>query len=125
MPYGREQVYIMHDGSAVKIGRAVDVHKRRKLLQTGSSRIIRVLFSAGFGSFSASVESHMHRKFRSQGVTGEWFDLHPEDALAELVLHARCYISCPIFAYEDGLISMLKDAVAAEDAARRSTAACK
>lgn len=120
MPFGRESVYIMHDGSAVKIGRAVDVRKRCKLLQTGNSRAIRVLFSAGVGTFSAQVEGEMHRKFKSRNLSGEWFDISVKEALSALVMHARCFVGAPISAHDASLFDDLKKAVREEDEKRGS-----
>ena len=124
MPFGKEHVYIMHDGHAVKIGRAVDVSHRQKCLQTGNPRHIRVLFSAGLGRFSCDIEAALHRRFSDKRGFGEWFFITPDDALHGLVLCSRSFIGAPLFCHQKELLPQLKRAVQREDAERSLNAEC-
>lgn len=82
----REVVYVMTDCEFVKIGRAVNVWKRARTLQTGNPRKIFPLFGADVGAMCSTLESHLHRHFADYHEHGEWFRVSPRQALDALVV---------------------------------------
>ena len=71
--------YLVYDCTNVKIGIAVDPHKRLKQLQTGSSAELRLLGIIGFDSQADAryVERILHKKCGEHSVRGEWFAFDP------------------------------------------------
>ena len=65
-------VYFISDGDYIKIGKATDVDKRLKGLQTGSSR---KLFKSHILDGGYELESRLHIIFNKYRFFGEWFDL--------------------------------------------------
>lgn len=67
-------VYFIRAGrtNAVKIGWAVDPHKRLEALQTGSPhRLYLVAYTPG----SHADEQDWHERYRAARIRGEWFTL--------------------------------------------------
>lgn len=65
-------IYFISDGDLVKIGRAVNVTKRLRAMQTSTVKPLTVL-AAFLGH--VSLEREIHRKFATARVRGEWFTL--------------------------------------------------
>ncbi len=68
-------IYFMQADTLVKIGTAVDVGKRKQLLQTGCPFRIVVLGVMPGGQWD---EKHLHGRFAAYRVRGEWFNLSQE-----------------------------------------------
>lgn len=74
-PDGWCYVYIIRQGELVKIGRAVDVNKRLKTLQTGNGRGFQVLATI---PAHAVIEAAIQSRFAHLREHGEWFRLDPD-----------------------------------------------
>lgn len=63
------------DSQAIKIGRAIDVQKRLKSLQTSSPVSLEVLKVVPVESLKKAqeIEIYLHRKFDHLRLSGEWF----------------------------------------------------
>jgi len=102
----RQFVYILTDGTSVKVGRAKNILSRIKVIQCGCPRQIKPV--CGFGPIdrrdAASFETELHRAMKSRRIGGEWFDCPLESVLAAAFLRAFwfCGITCErvIFANE-------------------------
>jgi hypothetical protein len=67
-------VYVITDGTAVKIGKSAGHPQNRlKGLQTGNPRLLRLIAWAYVPDRKAA-EVEMHVKFQSKNVLGEWFE---------------------------------------------------
>lgn len=75
-----EFVYVMRQKGTVryKIGRAVDLVKRRKQLQTGNPDEIELVCAVDVGKAASRVEAMLQGAFRQCAVKGEWFSLSKE-----------------------------------------------
>jgi hypothetical protein len=77
-----EYVYFIHseESNAVKIGRAKDVEKRLKSLQTAHPHELKVIkiFKLKGGKAAQELESSLHQKFDHLRLSGEWFKAEPE-----------------------------------------------
>lgn len=73
-------VYLMTDGSAVKIGKSADLGKRISQIQTGNPNEI-ILLQAIETDDMARVERSLHEWFKKYRMRGEWFDLLPHFGL--------------------------------------------
>jgi hypothetical protein len=71
-------VYIMQWEGEYKIGKAVDIERRRKRLSGELNRDITVLHRI-FSRDYSQAESDLHRKYASKRLHGEWFALEAED----------------------------------------------
>lgn len=78
-------VYFIFDPSndQVKIGRALDVRKRAKALQTGNPTPL-LLMGWIIVTTDSRVESGLHRKYKGQRGNGEWFRITSTEVLDEL-----------------------------------------
>jgi Meiotically up-regulated gene 113 len=78
------------DSNAIKIGRARDLGKRMKALQTSSPALLRLIRSiqVNSGKEAEALEKSLHLQFRSIRLAGEWFK-----AEAELLEHIQTYQS--------------------------------
>lgn len=72
--------FIEDTDEQVKIGRARNIEKRRKQLQTGNPRKLLLLGWIRTAD-DVSVERALHQKFSSRRANGEWFDLDPAEVL--------------------------------------------
>lgn len=63
-------IYFIHDGTYMKIGWAVDAHKRLAELQVGNAR---PLYLKGVVRGHPDLERQLHRRFAKYRVKGEWF----------------------------------------------------
>jgi len=72
--------FIEDTNEKVKIGRARDIERRRRNLQTGNPRKLLLL---GWIRTDDDVraEQEIHRHFHIRRANGEWFDLEPCDVL--------------------------------------------
>jgi hypothetical protein len=87
-------VYVITNGSSIKVGKAVDVKKRIAQLQTGSPRKLRPLVSVEIACGGASdVEACCHKKLNAKRAVGEWFSCTQAEAIEALVASAIPYIS--------------------------------
>ncbi len=68
-------LYAISDGSAVKLGMAKDVIKRRDALQTAHPYSIEIVWQLPLSSRSeaAAMERKLHRYCRAHHIRGEWF----------------------------------------------------
>ena len=71
-------VYLMQWEDEYKIGKAVDIERRRKRLSGELNRDITVLHRI-FSHDYPRAESDLHRKYASKRLHGEWFALEAED----------------------------------------------
>ena len=71
-------VYLMQWENEYKIGKAVDIERRRKRLSRELNRDITVLHRI-FSHDYTRAESDLHRKYASKRLHGEWFALEAED----------------------------------------------
>lgn len=97
-----DHLYVIGDGSGVvKVGRARDVGRRLREIQTSYPRdllVLHVYYGAG------RLESHVHRLLQSSNCRGEWFDFGDRDAVAEVDKAVeRAYESEGPHAYKLGL----------------------
>jgi len=75
-------VYVITDGELTKVGKAKDVEKRMKGLQTGNGRKLRAIYILDGNTY---LEKEIHKKlakFRTE-VANEWFklDKHTLDSM--------------------------------------------
>lgn len=102
---GRQFVYILTDGAAVKVGRAANILSRIKAIQCGCPRQIKPV--CGFGPIdrrdAVSFETELHRAMKSRRISGEWFDCPLESVLAAAFLRAFwfCGVFCPHVIFEN------------------------
>jgi hypothetical protein len=80
----RAGIYFVHGGDYIKIGKADNVRKRLRGLQTAHSEPLRLLAVA---PGSEDEERGYHARFSQLRVRGEWFK--PADDLLEEVLRLR------------------------------------
>lgn len=77
-----EYVYFIHseESNAVKIGRAKNVEKRLKSLQTAHPHELKVIKSFKVKGVKAAreLENSLHQKFNYLRLSGEWFKAEPE-----------------------------------------------
>lgn len=75
-------VYIMKEGDRYKIGYSKRAERRRKQLQTGSSRVIEVIHEIKCEEREArEVERRLQRMCMPYHIRGEWYLLPPEMVL--------------------------------------------
>lgn len=70
-------IYLISDGTLVKIGISSDVFNRIKQLQTGNGNSLTILFQQRI-SRPAMLEMFLHNSFSGNRMNGEWFDLSEE-----------------------------------------------
>lgn len=80
---GKNWIYIVGpaQSSVVKIGTAVDVPSRLNGIQTGHPLPLLVHWTCPGGG---ELEGHLHRKFNSIRMQGEWFDFGETDPVTEV-----------------------------------------
>jgi predicted GIY-YIG superfamily endonuclease len=81
------------DSNAIKIGRARDLGKRMKALQTSSPAHLKLIRSIQVNSAkeAEALEKSLHQQFRSIRLAGEWFK-----AEAKLLEHVQSYQSAAL-----------------------------
>lgn len=69
-------IYIVNleSTSLYKIGKAKDVKKRMKQLQTGASFSLVLIAEFQTGQEESKLEKAIHRRFSHYKTKGEWFD---------------------------------------------------
>ena len=73
------------DDGPQKIGFSNDVDRRLGTLQTGNPRKLKIHYIVEVPEDQVRlVESQIHKENRRRKVSGEWFDLTPEEAIAEV-----------------------------------------
>lgn len=80
-------VYVIQVASGpVKIGIAQDVRNRIEELQTANYEELQCAYSFACVSVeqSSSLEALLHRRYRAQHIRGEWFDVRPENIIADI-----------------------------------------
>lgn len=80
-----------HDSNSVKIGRAKDVYKRLKALQTSSPvslEVLKVIQVKGMEE-AINLERSLHAKFSHLRMSGEWFKVTQE--LISYLRHCQVY----------------------------------
>lgn len=70
--------YLVQAGGRYKIGKATDVAKRIKSLQTGSAEEIRLVHTIPTQRVELA-EKQLHARFKGKRERGEWFDLSADD----------------------------------------------
>lgn len=98
-------IYIMHDGTATKVGVGREPTKRLASLQGGNPRLIKLLYvSIPLNTLTAYfVESRVHHRIgERRRLQGEWFDVEPsfakacvEDEIARKIFNVR--VRTPIY----------------------------
>lgn len=80
-------IYFIHQEEKgnwlMKIGRAKDIHRRLKQLQTGNPKELKIVGWIKSENDHLS-ERALHRKYGAANVGGEWFNLQPADILEDL-----------------------------------------
>jgi hypothetical protein len=71
-------VYIITDGEFCKIGRSFAPERRRKQLQSGYPRELKLLFGYRVAD-AIRIEADLHRAFSTQHARYEWFTLSQYD----------------------------------------------
>ncbi|WP_319422415.1 GIY-YIG nuclease family protein [Pleurocapsa sp. FMAR1] len=68
------------DSNAIKIGKAKDVYKRMKSLQTGTPVYLKLLkiIDKKAGKEARDTEQSLHRQFKHLKLLGEWFKFNDE-----------------------------------------------
>jgi hypothetical protein len=118
----REVVYVMTDREFVKIGRAANVWRRARTLQTGNPRKIFPLFGADVGYMSNRLESDLHRHFADYRECGEWFRISTRQALDALVVRTLSHACGRIVVFNPSWHKEVRESLAWE-ASHRATAA--
>jgi hypothetical protein len=79
-------VYLMQWENEYKIGKAVDIERRRKRLSGELNRDITVLHRI-FSHDYAQAETDLHQKYANKRLHGEWFALEAEDVAWLLLIN--------------------------------------
>ena len=68
------------DSNALKIGKAKDVYKRMKSLQTGTPAYLKLIkvIDAKAGKETKEIEQSLHKQFEHLRLLGEWFKFNDE-----------------------------------------------
>lgn len=69
-------IYVIGDTERVKIGYSYDPEKRKKGIQTGQDRNLKLLWKIRTGTCpkaAKKLEKRFHKKCRSAWIRGEWF----------------------------------------------------
>lgn len=80
------QIYIISDGTNIKIGFSSNPKRRLKQLQTANSNQLQLLYSKPTKN-AKKIEKHLHKilwEFRSK-YKGEWFTISELDWLFEYI----------------------------------------
>lgn len=67
-------VYFISDGTYVKIGATNDLNARIKVLQTGNSRRLKVLYTIPTNE-PFVVETKLHALYKDKQIRQEWYDI--------------------------------------------------
>ena len=73
-----KKVYLLKTDEYYKIGIANNVNRRISQLQTGNSRVIK-LVDCYESLYASKIEGTLHNKFAYARKEGEWFDLSLKD----------------------------------------------
>jgi hypothetical protein len=77
-------VYVLFDGELWKIGKALDISRRKMEIERQIGKKLELLHSIESSDYSRS-EAELHRRYQHHRIRGEWFSLLPEE-LRELML---------------------------------------
>ena len=80
-------IYVIceNDKSPVKIGFSNNPEKRLKQLQTGHPNILTLHYKEEIDSSNVKIlEKIIHKENKHHNVSGEWFNLSPQDAVLEI-----------------------------------------
>ena len=73
------RVYLISSGQTYKIGYTRRESKKRlKELKTANSNDLEVLFEFE-SKWASKIEANLHRKYKSNKIDGEWFNLTEQD----------------------------------------------
>jgi hypothetical protein len=87
----RQQVYVIGNGSYVKIGISANPAKRLSEMQTGSPMELRPFWLIGTADASR-LEAALHARYAAHRTRGEWYDAAPVLAdLASLAELGACH----------------------------------
>lgn len=83
-------IYIMEDRGIYKIGKADNVNKRLKQMETGNP-YIKIHYYGKVKDWIGS-EKHLHNLFKCKNVKGEWFNLDSYDVsmAVQYIKHGGC-----------------------------------
>ena len=81
-----------NDDFRVKIGFSKNPKKRIRELQTGNSRKLALM--GWIECEGQSLETHIHKKYESYNLNGEWFAIEPCDVLEELKAKSTSSFIC-------------------------------
>ena len=76
----KTKIYLISDGTFIKIGITSNIRKRIKNLQTGNPHKLKVLFT-WYVENAEQLEIQLHKKFERKRKSGEWFDLTDDDVI--------------------------------------------
>ena len=76
----KTKIYLISDGTFIKIGITSNIRKRIKNLQTGNPNKLKVIFTY-YVDNAEQLEMELHKKFKRKRKAGEWFDLTDDDVM--------------------------------------------
>lgn len=84
-------VYVIRKASGpIKVGMGADPRERLRALQTGSSEQLELVYACAVKSNDANaVEFAAHDMMRNHRLSGEWFSVTPEMAVAAIAASAH------------------------------------
>lgn len=69
-------IYIISDGEYIKIGKANDVEKRIKELQTGNPKELKIIRTIECDEiFATRIECELHKILDKHKIRGEWYSI--------------------------------------------------
>lgn len=74
-------VYVMTNGSRVKIGRSLAPDLRRKYLEWGAGEALTIIYETEVRDDASFIESQAHRMLAHKRIAGEWFDVGADEAI--------------------------------------------
>jgi hypothetical protein len=73
--YGRQRLYVIADSEGLhKVGISNDPSHRLAQLQTGSPRLLRLVYQTKPAAQAIDIESAAHRILKRYATHGEWFN---------------------------------------------------
>lgn len=79
-------IYLMYDGTYIKIGLSDKPDERLSNLQIGNANIKLLFYAEVHNAYS--IERHLHDKYKSKHIIGEWFNLSKVD-----IEHIKKYLN--------------------------------
>lgn len=102
-------VYVLWDGSCVKIGKTFGcVKKRVKELQTGSSRRLVPLIGVLLPCAVSDVEKRCKDRLKAHNTSGEWFRVSKQDAVDVVIDESQIYVGRKVVVYSKSAQSLVE-----------------